>query len=154
MNLISQAQAQAEQAPAPQAPAPQAPAAQTPPTTTQTGTPTQPAEAAPASLPDLFAQVVPILVIMAIVWIIVIRPQNRKKAEQEKQLRNVRRGDTLVTSSGLIGRVSKSIDDNEIELEIAPNVKVRMLRSAIVEVRAKGEPVKDTPAQKTASSKG
>jgi preprotein translocase subunit YajC len=150
MKLISQALAQTDQAPS--APAPAVPAP--PPTTTQTGTP-QPSEAAPPSLPDLFAQVVPILVIMAIVWIIVIRPQSRKKQEQEKQLRNVRRGDTLVTASGLIGRVSKSVDDNEIELEIAPNVKVRMLRTAIVEIRAKGEPVKDTPAaSKPASTKG
>jgi preprotein translocase subunit YajC len=151
MKLISQAQAQTEQTPS----APAVPAPPAPPTTTQTGTPQPQGEAAPPSLPDLFAQVVPILVIMAIVWIIVIRPQNRKKAEQEKQLRNVRRGDTLVTASGLIGRVARAVDDNEIELEIAPNVKVRMLRSAIVEVRAKGEPVKDAPAPtKPASSKG
>jgi preprotein translocase subunit YajC len=49
----------------------------------------------------------------------------------------------VVTSSGLIGKVTKSVDDAEFEIEIAPNVRSRMLRSAIVEVRSKGEPVKD-----------
>ena len=54
-----------------------------------------------------------------------------------------RRGDTVVTTGGLIGKISKAVDDNEVELEIAPNVKVRLARSGIAEVRAKGEPVKD-----------
>ena len=79
---------------------------------------------------------------MGIVYILVIRPRARREKEQLAQLRNVRRGDTLVTSSGIIGKVTKSIDDDEVEVEIAPNVRVRLLRSAIVEVRAKGEPVK------------
>jgi preprotein translocase subunit YajC len=83
---------------------------------------------------------------MGIVYILVIRPRARREKEQLAQLRNVRRGDTLVTSGGLVGKVTKSIDDDEVEIEIAPNVRVRLLRSAITEVRAKGEPVKDTPA--------
>ncbi|NBS34294.1 MAG: preprotein translocase subunit YajC [Methylocystaceae bacterium] len=83
---------------------------------------------------------------MGIVYILVIRPRARREKEQLAQLRNVRRGDTLVTSSGIIGKVTKSIDDDEVEVEIAPNVRVRLLRSAIVEVRAKGEPVKEAPA--------
>ena len=56
-----------------------------------------------------------------------------------------RRGDVVVTTGGLIGKVTKSVDDNEVEFEIAPNVRVRLARSGIAEVRAKGEPVKDTP---------
>jgi len=56
-----------------------------------------------------------------------------------------RRGDTVVTSGGIIGKISKAVDDSEVELEIAPNVKVRLARSGITEVRAKGEPVKDAP---------
>ena len=56
-----------------------------------------------------------------------------------------RRGDTVVTTGGLIGKISKAVDDNEVELEVAPNVKVRLARSGIAEVRAKGEPVKDAP---------
>ena len=58
-------------------------------------------------------------------------------------VKNVRRGDTIVMTGGLIGKVSRVIDDNEVELEIAPNVKVRVSRAQISEVRSKGEPVKD-----------
>ncbi len=58
----------------------------------------------------------------------------------------VRRGDTVVTSGGLIGKVSRVIDDNEIELQLADNVKIRQLRSMISDVRAKGEPAKDDGA--------
>ena len=61
--------------------------------------------------------------------------------EQKDALQNVRRGDTVVTTGGLVGKVTKTIDDAEVEVEIAQNVRVRVLRHAIAEVRAKGEPV-------------
>ena len=97
-------------------------------------------------MPEMLGQLIPLFVVMGIVYILVIRPRSRREKEQLAQLRNVRRGDTVVTSGGLIGKVTKTIDDAEVEVEIAPNVRIRMLRTAIVEVRAKGEPVKDEPA--------
>jgi preprotein translocase subunit YajC len=168
MKLIPDAMAQTEQpqssAPAPEsapaaspapeaAPAtpaaPSAPASPPAPSAGKTGTSTGAPSAAPEtpSLSDIFAQIVPMLIIVGIVYIIVLRPQQRKQREQQNQLRNVRRGD-VVAVGGLIGKVSKVIDDAEFELEIAPNVRTRALRSAITEVRAKGEPVKDVPAAK------
>jgi preprotein translocase subunit YajC len=57
----------------------------------------------------------------------------------------VARGDTIVTSGGLIGKVSRVVDERELLVEIAENVKVRIARSGISDVRAKGEPVKDEP---------
>jgi len=149
MKLIPEAMAQTEQAPTsnapPPAPSPAAPApAPVGPkgaTTAATGQPNP--EAPPVSLPDLIAQIVPVLVVIGIVYLIVLRPQQRAQKEKAKQLGNVRRGDIVVTSSGLIGKVTKAVDDVEFEIEIAPNVRSRMLRSAIVEVRSKGEPVKD-----------
>ena len=90
-----------------------------------------------------------VLVIIGIVYLIVIRPQQRRQKEQQNQLKNIRRGDTVVTASGFIGKVTKIIDDNEFEIEIATNVRSRMLRSAITEVRTKGEPVKEPPAPKS-----
>jgi len=53
----------------------------------------------------------------------------------------------VVTNGGLIAKVTKAVDDAEIEIELSPNVRVRQSRSAIAEVRAKGEPVKTEPAQ-------
>ena len=52
-------------------------------------------------------------------------------------------GDTVVTSGGLLGKVTKVVDDNEIEVQIADDVRIRQMRQMITEVRAKGEPVKD-----------
>jgi len=93
----------------------------------------------------MLGQLIPIFVVMGIVYILVIRPRSRREKDALAQLRNVRRGDTLVTTSGFVAKVTKSIDDAEVEVELAPNVRVRMLRTAIAEVRAKGEPVKEEP---------
>ena len=97
----------------------------------------------------MFSQLVPIFVVMGIVYILVIRPRARREREQLSALRNVRRGDTVVTNGGIIGKVTKSIDDNDVEVEIAPNVRIRLARANITEVRAKGEPVKDAPSAKS-----
>jgi preprotein translocase subunit YajC len=61
-------------------------------------------------------------------------------------VKNVRRGDTVVTNGGLIGKVTKVVDEGEIEIEIANEVRIRQMRSMIAEVRAKGEPVKEAAA--------
>ncbi len=149
MKLIPEAMAQTEQAApaAPEAAPPAAPAAGGK-ATTSAPAPLGP-DAAPPTMPDIFAQVAPLLVIVAIVWAIVIRPQHRRQKDQQNALKNVRRGDIVVTSGGLIGKVTKVVDDAEFEIELAPNVRSRMLRSAISEVRAKGEPVKDAAPSKS-----
>jgi preprotein translocase subunit YajC len=103
----------------------------------------QTAGAASGGMNDTIIQLVPIVAMIAIVYFILWRPQQRRAKEQREMVRAARRGDTVVTSGGIIGKISKAVDDNEVELEIAPNVKVRLARSGITEVRAKGEPVKD-----------
>jgi preprotein translocase subunit YajC len=102
--------------------------------------PTAPGNPSPM---DAFAYLVPFALILGIVYILVIRPQRRREKQQADVLKNVRRGDNVVMSGGLIGKVSRVVDDNEIELEIASNVRVRVARAMISEVRSKGEPVKD-----------
>ena len=67
------------------------------------------------------------------------------KTHQE-MVKNVRRGDTVITNGGLIGRVTKVVDDDQIEIEIADGVRIRHMRSMLTDVRAKGEPVKDEAA--------
>jgi preprotein translocase subunit YajC len=61
-------------------------------------------------------------------------------------VKNVRRGDTVVTSGGLVGKVTKVIDDDQVEVEVAEDVRVRQMRSMLADVRAKGEPVKEEGA--------
>jgi preprotein translocase subunit YajC len=64
------------------------------------------------------------------------------KSHQEL-VKAVRRGDTVITNGGLIGKVTKVVDDEQIEIEVADGVRIRQVRSMITDVRAKGEPVKD-----------
>ena len=100
--------------------------------------------AAPAGGPGgLFGNplVFPILMIV-MMYFLLIRPQQRKAKEHQEMIKAVRRGDQIVMNGGLIGKVSKVVDDNELELEVAEGVKLRVLRGMIADVRTKGEPVK------------
>ena len=102
---------------------------------------------------DMLIQFAPFVVIFAIMYFLILRPQQRRAKEQREMVQGARRGDTIVTTGGLIGKITKATDDGEVEVEIAQNVRVRVARSGIGEVRAKGEPVKDAPVKKDASSK-
>ena len=101
----------------------------------------------PSGSMDLVLQMAPFAVILVIMYFLILRPQQKKAKDHRDLVTNVRRGDTVVTTGGLIGRVTKATEPGEIELEIAQNVRVRLLRQMISEVRAKGEPVKDVPAK-------
>ncbi len=92
----------------------------------------------------------PLGLIVIIMYFLVLRPQQRAARARADLLKNIRRGDTVITTGGLIGKVTKIIDDVEIEVEIAANVRVRVARAMVNEVRVKGEPIKDAPV-KTAS---
>jgi preprotein translocase subunit YajC len=96
---------------------------------------------------DMLIQFAPFVVMFGIFYFLVLRPQQRRAKEQREMIKGARRGDTIVTTGGLIGKVTKSTDDSEVEVEVAPNVRVRIARSGIGEVRAKGEPVKDAPSK-------
>ncbi len=93
---------------------------------------------------DVLVQFAPFAIIIIIMYFLIMRPQQKRARDHAELIKNVRRGDTIVMTGGLIGKVTRVIDDAEVEMEIAPNVKVRVARSMISEVRAKGEPVKDT----------
>ena len=100
---------------------------------------------------DMLVQFAPLIFVFAIMYVLLFRPQQKRAAEHKLMIKNVRRGDTVVTNGGIVGRVTKVIDDNELEAEIADNVRVRVVRSMIADVRARGEPVKDESASKAAS---
>ena len=91
---------------------------------------------------DMLVQFAPLIFVFAIMYVLLLRPQQKRASENKLMIKNVRRGDTVVTNGGIVGRVTKVIDDNELEAEIADNVRVRVVRSMIADVRAKGEPVK------------
>jgi preprotein translocase subunit YajC len=92
---------------------------------------------------DIALQLIPFVLIFVIMWFLIIRPQQRRVKEHQEMIKNVRRGDTVVTSGGIIGKVTKVLEDAaDIEVEISDGVKVKVARTMIAEVRAKGEPVK------------
>ena len=76
-------------------------------------------------------------------YFLILRPQQKRVKEHAELVKNLRRGDTVVTSGGLVGKVTKVVDDEQIEVEIADGVRVRQVRSMVSGVRAKSEPVKD-----------
>lgn len=100
------------------------------------------AQTAGAGSSDIFIQIVPFILIFIIMYFLLIRPQQRKAKEHQEMIKAVRRGDQIVMNGGLIGKVSKVVDDNELELEVAEGVKLRVVRGMIADVRTKGEPVK------------
>jgi preprotein translocase subunit YajC len=97
----------------------------------------------PAGGPDMLLQLVPLGLIFVIAYFLVIRPQRKKAKQQEDLIKNTRKGDSVITTGGLIGKVTRVVDDAELELEIAPNVKVRVSRAMISTVRSRSEPVKE-----------
>ena len=101
------------------------------------------AQGAPAPGGDMILLFVPFVLIFVIMWFLIIRPQQRRVKEHREMINNVRRGDTVVTSGGIGGKVTRVVEDaNELEVENADGVKVKLVRGMIAEVRTKGEPVK------------
>ncbi len=89
---------------------------------------------------NAIAQFIPLILIFAIMYFLLIRPQQKKVKEHQAMVAALRRGDQVVTQGGLIGKVSKVKDDNEIEVELATDVKVRVVKSTIAQVLNKTEP--------------
>jgi len=110
-------------------------------------TPAYAQAASPTS--ELFSPQSPIwmmAIIFVIMYVLMIRPQQKKVKQHQEMVKNLRRGDSVITSGGTLGKVTKLVDDDQIEIEIANGVRVRQMRNMVTEVRAKGEPVADDAA--------
>ena len=85
---------------------------------------------------------IPIILIFAIMYFLLIRPQQKKIKEHKNMVDNLRRGDQVLTQGGIIGKITKVKEGEEIEVELAKDVKVSIIRSTIVNVLSKTEPAK------------
>jgi preprotein translocase subunit YajC len=94
----------------------------------------------------MVTSLLPLILIVVIMYFLVLRPQQQRVKSHQSMVKALRRGDTVVTNGGLVGKVTKVVDDDQIEVEISDGVRVRQMRSMVSEVRAKGEPVKDDSA--------
>jgi preprotein translocase subunit YajC len=95
---------------------------------------------------SMFSLLMPMVAVFLIFYFVMLRPQQKRAKEHQDLIKNLRRGDTIVTSGGLVGKVTKLVDDDHIEVEVADGVRVRHVRAQVAGVRAKGEPVKDDKA--------
>ncbi|GGM11569.1 preprotein translocase subunit YajC [Pseudooceanicola nanhaiensis] len=91
---------------------------------------------------NAIAQFVPLILIFVIMYFLLIRPQQKKLKQHQQMVNNVRRGDEVVTQGGIVGKVVKVREDEELEIEIAEGVKVRVIKSTLAHVRSKTEPAK------------
>ncbi len=109
------------------------------------------AQTAAPGATDFFGMLFPLLAIMVIFYFLLIRPQQRKMKDHQELVKNVRRGDTIVTSGGIVGKIAKVIDDKEVMVDLAEDVQVRLVKHAISEVRSKPEPAKVATAAKSST---
>ena len=102
----------------------------------------QAAGAAPAAggTEAFLIQMLPLALILVVFYFLLIRPQQKRLKEHQTRIAGLRRGDTVVTSGGIVGKITKVADD-EVTVEIAPNVAVRVIKGTIGEIRGKSEPV-------------
>lgn len=90
---------------------------------------------------DIFIQFMPFVLIIVIMYFLVIRPQQQRLKAHQQLIANVRRGDTVVTSGGIIGKVVKVLEGDEILLEIAEDVRIKVVKSMLADVRSKTDVV-------------
>ena len=103
----------------------------------------QTAGAAPSGgISPLLMQMVPFILIIGIFYLLVIRPQQKAQKEQRARIDAAKKGDTVVTGGGLIGKVVK-VDGDEIEIELGANVRVRALKGTLSDIRPLGAPAND-----------
>lgn len=93
--------------------------------------------------PGLISTLIPFILIFAIMWFLLIRPQQKKMKEHRAMVDALRRGDQVITAGGLIGKVTKVKEDGEIEVELAEGVKVRVVKHTVQSVVSKTEPAKE-----------
>ena len=98
--------------------------------------------------PDMFISILPFVLIFVIMYFLIIRPQRNTLKQRQEMLSALRRGDQVVTGGGLIGKVTKVINDTDVEVDLGNGVKVVALRATIAEVRVRGEPVANQNAPK------
>jgi preprotein translocase subunit YajC len=96
------------------------------------------AQAAPGAFDMLNSLIIPTMLIIGIMYFLMIRPQQKRLKEHRDMVAAIRRGDTVVTSGGIIGKVTK-VEDNELQVEIAEGVKIKLVRGTVSEVRNKGD---------------
>lgn len=110
-------------------------------------------QAAPSTI-DMLQSFAPLIVIVGIFYFLLIRPQQQKAKQLRTQLSQLRRGDSVITAGGIIGTVARVVSDDELAVDIAEGVRVRVVRSTVTGVVSKGEAANDTGKSASADTDG
>ena len=84
---------------------------------------------------DIFLQLLPFILIFFIIYFLILRPQQKRVKAHKEMIDNLRKGDSIITQGGLVGKISKVTNDHEIEVEISDNVKVKVIRGLISDLK-------------------
>jgi preprotein translocase subunit YajC len=96
--------------------------------------------AAPVGISDMLVQFAPILLLVVIFWFLIFRPQQKRAKAQQEMLSKISRGDTVVTTGGIVGKVTKAVDGEDLEVEIAQGTRVKVVRGMVADVRSRANP--------------
>ncbi|MGE0426194.1 MAG: preprotein translocase subunit YajC [Reyranellaceae bacterium] len=113
----------------------------------------QAAGAGGGGMNGLLSNIAPLILIFVVFYFLLIRPQQRRAREHREMLAGVRRGDQVVTGGGFIGKVTKVLNDNEIEIELAEGMRVRALKGTLQNIVSRGEPAAKDAANKEAAER-
>lgn len=92
---------------------------------------------------DFIISLAPFILIFVVMYFLIIRPQRQRMKAHQAMVAALKRNDTVVTAGGLVGKITKVVDDSEVEVRFGENDPVRVVRSTISEVRSKSEPAND-----------
>lgn len=100
-------------------------------------------------------QFAPFIAVFAIMYFLIIRPQNKRAKELKAMIDSLKKGDRIVTNGGLIGQITKIVDENEVMVELSEGVEVRLVRSSVAQVISKTTPSsdEDSPVRKAIAAK-
>jgi len=89
---------------------------------------------------SILISILPFVAVFAIMYFLIIRPQRASAKRRDEMLKNIRRGDTIITGGGIVAKVTKVMDNGELEVQISDQTKIRVLQAMVADVRVKGEP--------------
>ncbi len=92
---------------------------------------------------DFVSSFIPIILLIAIFWFLIFRPQQKRMKTHQAMLGAIKRGDTIVTNGGVVGKVTKAVENEDLEVEISQGVKIKVVRAMVADVRTKAEPAND-----------
>lgn len=101
------------------------------------------AQAAEPAAQNPLISFIPFILIFVIFYFFLIRPQMQARKKHMEMVSNVRRGDIVVTQGGIIGKVTKVLEGDELMVEIADNVNVKVVKNTLADVRSKPQPAND-----------